>query len=477
MHEAHTTGNIIQSRYRILSVLGRGGSGITYAAEDLATQNRVALKELSLQGLSDWKKLELFEREAQVLASLDHPAIPDYVDYFQIDTVDNRFFYLVQALAEGKSLADWVTAGDRFTETEVRRIALEVLQILQYLHGLNPPVIHRDIKPQNIIRQKDGQIFLVDFGAVQTVYREATAFGSTVVGTYGYMAPEQFRGQAHLTTDLYGLGATLLNLLTHQSPSDLPQQRLKIDFRSQVSVSDAFVTWLDGLLEPLVEDRYDSASTAIAALTNPPPAKIQGSAIDDPSHLTQVRQPPAGSRVKFTRSHHQLSLQIPPRGLCFETLGWAFGTVILSFCAIRFTPALFQTFAGYRLWELRIVNLPVGMLATFLLVTCWVYGLGMAARTLNALFTHISLEVTGDRFTLARKIWGWQLVIKAGNTAHLERAELQVFDKQNSPSVDAIALYVGARAYKFGAHLSPPEKNWLVEELGTFIHEQRQFHR
>ncbi|MEM8807348.1 MAG: serine/threonine-protein kinase, partial [Cyanobacteria bacterium P01_G01_bin.38] len=181
---------------------------------------------------------------AQVLASLNHPSIPKYIDYFQIETADNCFFYIVQEVAEGKSLAELVAAGERFSEAEARRVAIEILKVLQYLHGLNPPIIHRDIKPQNIIRHEDGRIFLVDFGAVQMVYRNTMAFGSTVVGTYGYMAPEQFRGQAYPATDLYGLGATLLNLLTHQNPGDLPQHRLHYDFRAYVTVSDEFADWL-----------------------------------------------------------------------------------------------------------------------------------------------------------------------------------------------------------------------------------------
>ncbi len=142
------------------------------------------------------------------------------------------------------------------------------MPILQYLHELNPPIIHRDIKPQNIIQRDDGHIFLVDFGAVQSVYRHTVAFGSTVVGTYGYMAPEQFQGQACPATDLYGLGATLLNLLTHSSPSELPKKRLKCDFRPYVTVSPVFADWLDRLLEPLAEDRFDSARGAIAALSS-----------------------------------------------------------------------------------------------------------------------------------------------------------------------------------------------------------------
>ena len=88
MHEAQPQGALIQARYTILDVLGQGGSGLTYRAEDTVTGRSVALKELSLKGLSDWKKLELFEREALVLKSLDHPAIPQYIDYFQVDTAD-----------------------------------------------------------------------------------------------------------------------------------------------------------------------------------------------------------------------------------------------------------------------------------------------------------------------------------------------------------------------------------------------------
>jgi len=96
----------------------------------------------------------------------------------------------------------------------------------------------------------------VDFGAVQDTYQNTVTGGSTVVGTYGYMAPEQFRGQAVLSTDLYGLGTTLLFLLTQQSPADLPQRKLKIDFRSHVNISSDFADWLKKTIEPIMEDRF-----------------------------------------------------------------------------------------------------------------------------------------------------------------------------------------------------------------------------
>jgi ankyrin repeat protein len=216
--------------------------------------------------MTDWKMMELFEREARVLAQLNHPAIPRYLEYFHVDTPQDRSFYIAQQLAPGQSLAVLVQKGWRANEEEVRRLAAQILEILVYLHELTPPVIHRDIKPQNIIRREDGQVFLVDFGAVQDTYHNTFMRGSTVVGTYGYMAPEQFRGQAVPTTDLYGLGATLLFLLTHRSPAELPTDRLKINFRSRVQISEDFADWLEKMLEPDVEDRFPSAKEALAVL-------------------------------------------------------------------------------------------------------------------------------------------------------------------------------------------------------------------
>ena len=269
MEELHQPGDIIAERYRIIDTLGQGGNGITYKAEDLKSSEQVALKALSLHHMSDWKQMELFEREAQTLASLNHPGIPKYLDYFQVDTPEDRGFYIVQQLVVGKSFAELVKNGWRSNEAGVQKIARQVLNILIYLQKLTPPVFHRDIKPQNLIGGKDGKVYLVDFGSVQNTYRSTFSYGSTVVGTFGYMAPEQFQGQALPATDLYGLGATLLFLLTHRSPADLPTDRLKISFRKRVHISDQFADWLEKMLEPDAEDRFVSAASALAALQRP----------------------------------------------------------------------------------------------------------------------------------------------------------------------------------------------------------------
>jgi ankyrin repeat protein len=262
-------GTIIDDRYRILGVLGEGNSGTTYRAEAIGTGEIVALKALSLRG-ADWKLVDLFEREAAILKTLNHPAIPSYRDSFFVDELEagseNRVFYLAQTLAPGRTLADWVRSGWRATEPELRSIASQLLEILIYLQRLKPPIIHRDLKPQNILRREDGQLFLVDFGAVGHTYHSTMMRGSTVVGTFGYMAPEQFRGQANASTDLYGLGATLLFLLTRRSPAELPTANLALQFRDKVQLSDRFCDWLESLLAPDPKQRPLNAAQALASL-------------------------------------------------------------------------------------------------------------------------------------------------------------------------------------------------------------------
>lgn len=201
---AEVSRELIQ-KYRKLEVLGEGNSGITYLAKKTQDSTQVALKELSLRACQDWKMLDLFEREVDLLKRLDHLAIPRYVDSFVCESDRDRHYYLAQTLAEGKSLADWIESGWRATETDVVDIARQLLTVLAYLQSLEPPVIHRDIKPNNIIRDEAGKIALVDFGAVGHVYQNTFMRGSTVVGTFGYMAPEQFRGKALPATDLYGV--------------------------------------------------------------------------------------------------------------------------------------------------------------------------------------------------------------------------------------------------------------------------------
>lgn len=201
-------GKILQGRYQLRQKLGQNASRQTWLAIDLATpQQTLVIVKLLVAGDLQWDDIKLFEREAQVLKQLTHPQIPKYRDYFCIN--DLFSIGLVYECIPGLSLKELLNQGKRFTQEQVRQIAVDILNILVYLHELHPPVLHRDIKPSNLILGEDEKIYLVDFGAVQDkAASEGVTF--TIVGTYGYTPMEQFGGRAVPASDLYALGATLI---------------------------------------------------------------------------------------------------------------------------------------------------------------------------------------------------------------------------------------------------------------------------
>ncbi|GEM_PF-6454926 len=259
-------GTVIHDRYVVSRVLGRGSFGTTYAARNLDDDALVAVKVLDLRRVDDWKAVELFEREARVLASLDHPQIPRYIDF--VPLAEDHSALLVQALAPGRSLEARLADGQRFDEDRVRYIAAQLLEILVYLAGRLPPVIHRDIKPGNILLSDDDRCYLVDFGSVRDAVEAERSGGSTVAGTFGYMAPEQLHGAANPSSDLYGLGMTLVHLLTGTAPSELERRRLKVDYRADIQISDGLAAFVDRLIEPMQEDRYPNPAAATRALAS-----------------------------------------------------------------------------------------------------------------------------------------------------------------------------------------------------------------
>ncbi|MBE9012103.1 serine/threonine protein kinase, partial [Pseudanabaenaceae cyanobacterium LEGE 13415] len=336
-----TITTIIHPRYKILETLGQGGIGTTYKAEDLETKQCVAVKVVSLRQTSDWKTLDLFEREVRVLKQLDHPGIPQYLDSFEVDTEDDRLFCIVQALAPGKTLAEWVQKGWRPNEETVSAIAAQLLDILIYLQTFLPPILHRDIKPQNILRDRSGNIYLVDFGAVQDTYRQTVTGGSTVVGTLGYMAPEQFRGKATLATDLYALGTTLLFLLTGKDPIQLQQtDDLELQIPNNLELSANFKRWLKRCIESAEEDRFSSASAALLAL--------QGRTTVD-RHFDRTPQRPRNSKISLLKSDRTLQIYFSNDSYQHEKLKSLRRNIALSSGYVIVALTIFQFIANSRL--------------------------------------------------------------------------------------------------------------------------------
>lgn len=303
--------DILQSRYRLLQQLGQNAGRQTWLAADLSAANlSVIVKLLAFSDQVNWNVLKLFEREAGVLRQLDHPRIPKYRDFFSIDD-RTLWFGLVQNYIAGASLKAALDSRERFAIEKIYQIARELLDILIYLHDLNPPVLHRDIKPSNLIWGEDQQVYLVDFGAVQE-QPSVPGQSFTVVGSYGYTPIEQFGGRAVPASDLYALGATLIHLLTGVCPADLPQQNLKLQWRDRVTCSQAFALWLDQLLNPDFNRRFQTARDAQMVLKTIVEAERQPRKRYDLSRINHLDTNMSLSRVE--------RLLLPPRNERFGSI-------------------------------------------------------------------------------------------------------------------------------------------------------------
>ena len=206
---------LLHGRYEILEIIKSGGMGSVYEAKDTKlADSPCAVKEILEDKQNVLYFQTRFEAEMKMLAELDHPAIPRVRDFFRL----RGKHYLVMDLVRGQSLADELKEKGPLAPDQVASDMLELLDVLDYLHGHNPPMIHRDIKPSNILRdRRSGQIKLVDFGLA----RAACGAAQTAVGTMGYCAPEQSVGRADPRSDLYSVGVTMLQLLTGKDPDML----------------------------------------------------------------------------------------------------------------------------------------------------------------------------------------------------------------------------------------------------------------
>jgi serine/threonine protein kinase len=266
-----------EGRYAVVRVLGEGSQGATLEAVDKRDGRLVAIKRFSVRGAGSWKEVELAEREARVLASLSHPALPRHIEHFE----ENGSLYLVMERVEGESLLEIRKRGQRFSRDEVARFLREASQVLDYLHSRAPPVIHRDIKPGNVVRRPDGSFALVDFGSVRDSLKPEG--GSTVVGTFGYMAPEQFQGRALPASDVYAVGATAISLLTGNEPEKLPHRGLAIDVGAALGNSDpALVRTLGAMLDPDPDRRATRIEPLLGALGSERPRQRRKRAPDRP---------------------------------------------------------------------------------------------------------------------------------------------------------------------------------------------------
>jgi hypothetical protein len=436
----------IEGRYRDVESLGRGAFAQAYRCRDSQTGNLVVLKVYDLKQRS-WSVLKAFEREAAVLEALAHPAIPSYVEHQHLP--DGRFM-LVQSYVPGTSLASRLAAGERLTDAQIIDLAEQVLSILVYLQSLNPPIIHRDIKPGNLVIDDSHRVHLVDFGSVKDTLRQDPDGGSTVTGTYGYMAPEQFQGRAVVQSDLYGLGATLVHALSHVPPSELPMDGLKLCFHDSVHVSDTMAAWLDRMLEPDPRHRFANAREALEALrrrdATPAPQPRKSAAV-------VMDTPPAGSGIVAGADAEGLRLVLPGPGFSGGSFGVAmFATIWLLFVAI---------------WTLTAAEGPV-VFALFS-IPFWMAGLGMMFTALFTMFGKTTIDIGSEQYSLRKLLFGAGRTY-VGETADLHGAaegEGNVY--VNGRPIHHCVLYAGARELTFGSALSKSEREWVVARINRHL--------
>ncbi len=265
---------LLRDRYRVLNILGKGGFGATFLAQDESREGNPKCVIKQLQPATNEPHVietaqRMFEREANTLRMVgDHSQIPSLFDFFK----QNRQFYLVQEYISGLTLQEEIKQQGLLTEVGVKHFLREILPILQHIH--HKGVIHRDIKPANIIRREpDGKLVLIDFGAVKDDIAainpsEQTALTNLAIGTTGYAAPEQMQLRPVYASDIYALGVTCIYLLTGKSPKDLDynQRTGEMLWQNHVDVSDYFASVLKKMLEEAVKCRYESATEVLRAL-------------------------------------------------------------------------------------------------------------------------------------------------------------------------------------------------------------------
>lgn len=303
---------LLADHYRAIRYIGEGGFGRTFEAVDKHRfDSPCVIKQFlpQLQGSAALQKAtELFEQEAIRLRDLGkHPQIPDLLAFFE---QDNRF-YLVQEFIDGQDLLKELQQRGKFSEQQVRQLLTELLPVLEFIHKEN--VIHRDIKPDNIIRNRNGSLVLIDFGVSKQLSATVLTKMGTITGTPGYAAPEQMHGHVSPASDLYSLAVTCIRLLTGCLLEERngvwndklfdPMQMQWVWRQQNVSVSNDLGKVLDKMLLFPVGERYQSASEVLKALNTPPVSPPKISVPQPPQPKIQVPLPqisfPQSPQIKF----------------------------------------------------------------------------------------------------------------------------------------------------------------------------------
>lgn len=257
------TGTVVDGKYKILSIIGHGGMSTVYLAINEKANKPWAIKEVRKDGVKDFEVVrQSLMVETDMLKKLSHKGLPSIVDV--IDEGDN--FLIVMDYIEGTTLKAVLTEKGAQAQEDVVNWALQICDVLKYLHSRQPAIIYRDMKPSNIMLRSDGSVVLIDFGTARE-FKERNMADTTCLGTQGYAAPEQFggQGQTDARTDIYCLGATMYHLVTGHNPSEPPYEMYPIT-RWKADLSTGLEHIISKCTQRNPQDRFQSAEELIYAL-------------------------------------------------------------------------------------------------------------------------------------------------------------------------------------------------------------------
>jgi len=438
--------------YDILEPIGQPFGYQQLLASDTQNQRPVVIKSLAIEQNTPTGDICCFEREIHLLESLQHPTIPRCIESFSLDTAEGKGLVLVQSHQGGRALEAQIAAGKSFSEAEIKAIAKQLLQGLVYFHSKG--LVHRDIKPSNIAvstldansnqqnassnhqlahqqnskqnRKRDrkssltiGQATWLNLGTVQYIQAQST---DAMVGTYGYMPPEQIGGKAKFASDLYSLGATLIYLAAGVHLGDLPRNGHQPQFTCDTSrLSADFQQWINWLIEPHVKNRPASAKQALRSLNHLPLAMLKRriwkakKAQMSPVPITtngRNHYQPFFTQIRSKKKPHSLELTIPPIGIrsaAFKQalVPLAMGTIMLS--AAVYLAHLLNFSSAF---SAALLTSPNG-LATLLAAALAVVGCTYSFRFLTSglkqlqicLLRRVQIQIEADVLLVAYRYW------------------------------------------------------------------------
>lgn len=484
-------GDIIGS-YVLDRRLGKGVTASTWLARQAqpgtadAGQNQstgIVLKIFDIAETDSWKPLDQFKREADILRTLSHPQIPQYIESFDAVYEGHFLFVLVMEYIEGETVESYIASGKKFTEGHIEQILAELADILAYIGSLRPPIVHRDINPRNVIVKPDGHIELVDFSGVQDAIRTALYPGATLVGTAGYIPVEQVSGRATNRSDLYGAAATAVFMLTGRNPAELPMRNLKIDLSGLLYMSPRLSYVLDNWLDPDPDRRFLSASQSASILrgeiTVPGKENLDGDAFD---HLRQsFHASPQDGMETFTKpdevneypsalpSDSRLEIQSLDPGLYIKLPRGGQRGATRGFSVF---PVVFLGFVFF--WTTMTMRMRAPIFFPLFSIPFWIVGITMVKALLKPSVTDSELFITPDgvlkKSTSFLSNSAQQFRISDTGKAKVRRSSMQM----NNRVLKELAIEAGTGTLTFGLGLSDRELYFLEKRVNEELSRLKQ---